>query len=131
MIESGWIFPNGTECPCGDDSLLIHDLVVIHFIKGLKFQDSKSFEIITKELDDLWDKQEHREFYTNYAIRRLGWIKVGTSIWHDIRYAGYDWQSDLIKPYEENGYMPRNMCLSSSSYLPIKCNVLRTIGQGK
>ena len=90
-----------------------------------------SFEIIKKEIDDLWDKQGPREFYANYAIRRLGWIKVGSSIWPDIRYAGYAWQSNLVRPYEENGYMPRNMCLSSSSYLPLKCNVLRTIGRGK
>ena len=131
MIESGWIFPDGTEYSCGDDNWMFHDLVVIHFIQGLKFLDSKSFEIIKKEIDDLWDKQGPNQFYANYAIRRLGWIKVGSSIWHDIRYAGYDWQHELIRTYEENGYMPRNMYLSSTSYLSLKCNVLRTIGRGK
>jgi len=121
MIETGWIFPDGTNCPCGD--FIIHDLVVIQFINRLKLQDPETFAIVEKELDDLWKKQGSRNLYSTYAIRRLGWIKVGTSIWHNITYAGYDWQTDLIQPYLENNYHPQNLGLSSTSYLPLKCKV--------
>lgn len=130
MIESGWIFPDGTEYSCGGDSFTIHDLVVKRFIRGLRFQDLETQRIISKEIDDLFWKHGARNLYADYAIRKLGWIKVGTSIWHDIKYAGYDWQSDLIKPYEDRGYMPKNMYFSSSSYLPLKCNVLLAIRNG-
>lgn len=130
MIESGWIFPDGTEYSCGGDSWTIHDLVVMQFIKGLQFQDSETQRIIQKEIDDLREQQGSRNLYANYAISRLGWIKIGTSIWHDIKYAGYDWQDKLIKPYEENGYTPKNMYISASSYLPLKCNILRAIRNG-
>jgi len=130
MIETGWIFPDGTDYPCGVDGFTIHDLVVIKFIKGLKSQEPEAFAIITKEIDDLLEKHGSRNVYANYAINRLGWIKVGTSIWHDIIYAGYDWQSDLIKPYVDNNYMTQNKGLSSSSYLKLNCDVRLTLRKG-
>lgn len=130
MIESGWIFPDGTEYSCGGDSCTIHDLVVMQFIRGLRFQDLDTKKIIEKEIDDLFFEYGSRNLYADYAIRRLGWIKVGTSVWHDIKYAGYDWQTHLIKPYEEHGYMPENMYFSSSCYLPLKCNIKLAILNG-
>ena len=131
MIESGWIFPDGTEYSCGRDSFTVHDLVVMRFVKGLKSQDMETYRIVKKEIDDLYERQGSRNLYANYAIRRLGWIKIGTSIWDDIKYAGYHWQSDLIKPYEEKGYRLLNMYVSSSYYLPLKCDISRAIRDGK
>lgn len=131
MIESGWIFPDGSEYSCGGDSFTVHDMAVMRFVKGLKSQDLEIYTAIKKEIDDLYWKHGARNLYADYAIRRLGWIKIGTSIWHDIKYAGYDWQSDLIKPYEEKGYRTQNMYVSSSYYLPLKCNILQAIRDGK
>ena len=130
MIETGWIFSDGTEYPCGVDGFTVHDLVVIQFIKGLKLLEPETYAIIKKEIDDLWDRQGSRNLYANYAINRLGWIKVGTSIWHNIIYAGYDWQSDLVKPYVENNYIPQNKCLSSNSYLTLNLDVQLTLRKG-
>ena len=130
MIETGWIFPDGTEYSCGGDSSTGHDLAVAKFIRGLRFQDLETQRKINQEIDDLFFEYGSRNLYSNYAIRRLGWIKVGTSIWHDIKYAGYDWQADLVKPYDECGYHPDNMYFSSNSYLPIKCNILLAIRNG-
>ena len=130
MIESGWIFPDGTEYLCGGNCFTVHDVVVKNFINGLKSQDLKAQIMIEKEIDDLFFEYGSRDLYANYAIRRLGWIKVGTSLLHNIKYAGYDWQSDLIQPYEENGYTIENMYFSSSSYLPLKCNILLAIRNG-
>lgn len=39
MIESGWIFPDGSEYSCGGDSFTVHDMAVMRFVKGLKSQD--------------------------------------------------------------------------------------------
>ena len=130
MIETGWVFPDGTDYPCGVDGFTVHDLVVIHFIKGLKLQDPQAFAIIQKEIDNLYEKQGSRNLYASYAINRLGWIKVGSSIWHNIIYAGYDFQSDLVKPYVENNYIPQNKHLSSSSYLKLNCDVQSTLRKG-
>ncbi len=130
MIENGWIFPDGVEYLCGGDTFCIHDLAVMHFINGLKFQNIEAHKIISTEIDDLFWKYGARNLYANYAIRRLGWIKIGSSILHDIKYAGYDWQLDLIKPYEEHGYRTINMYFSSSNYLEIKCDILLAIKKG-
>ena len=130
MIETGWIFPDGTEYSCGGDSFTIHELVVEEFIRGLRFQDLDIKKQIEKEINDLFWKHGSRDLYENYAICRLGWIKVGTSVWHDIKYAGYDWQFNLIFPYAEQGYSPHNMYYSSSLYLPINCNILLAIKNG-
>lgn len=130
MIESGWIFPDGTEYLCGGDCFTTHNKVVKDFIEGLGLQDIETKKIIEKEIDDLFWERGSRNLYVDYAIRRLGWIKVGTSIWHNITYAGYDWQPDLIKPYEENGYLIENLYFSSSSYLPLKCDILLAIRNG-
>lgn len=131
MIENGWIFPDGLEYSCGEDSFTVHDLVVMRFVEGLKSQNLETYTIIKKEIDDLYWKHGARNLYADYAIRRLGWIKIGTSIWHDIKYAGYDWQLDLIKPYEEKDYRLINMYISSSYYLPLECNIFQAIRDGK
>lgn len=130
MIETGWIFPDGTEFSCGGYSFIMHDYAVEAFIRGLRFHDLEIKKQIEKEIDDLLWKYGTLDAYEDYAIRRLGWIKVGTSLLRDIKYAGYDWQSNLIFPYEEQGYFPNNMYYSSSSYLPINCNILLTIKNG-
>lgn len=131
MIESGWIFPDGTEYVCGGDNLIIHDVAVKRFIHGLQFQDSSLHSMLEKEIDDFYWEHGARSLYADYAIRRLGWIKVGTSIWHNITYAGYDWQSDLIRPYEEKGYHIVNKYFSSSCFLSLKCDILLAIRNGK
>jgi len=131
MIESGWIFPDGTEYSCGGDNFVIHELAVRNFVQGLKFQNSEAQRLISEEIDEFYFGHGSRNLYTDYAIQRLGWIKVGTSICHDIKYAGYDWQSDLIRKYDEHGYLPKNMHFSSSNYLPLKCNILLAIRNGE
>lgn len=131
MMESGWIFPDGTEYVCGGDNLVIHALAVKKFIRGLRFQDLEVKKRIEKEIDDFYWQHGSLNLYLNYAINRLGWIKVGSSIWHDIQYAGYDWQPDLVKPYEEIGYQLKNRLLSSSSFLPVNCDILLAIRNGE
>ena len=128
-MKTGWIFPDGTSYPC-DDGFTMHDLVVMQFIRGLKSVQPDTFATIQKEIDDLWDKQGSRNFYANYAINRLGWIKVGSSILHNITYAGYDWQSGLIEQYVEDDYTPQNRGLSSSSYLPLNCDIRLILKKG-
>lgn len=133
MIENGWIFPDGTEFECGNFPFTIHDWVVKKFIEGLKLQDLETQKIIQKEIEDLFftlNFSKKKTLYSDYAISRLGWIKVGTSIWHDIKYAGYDWQTELVKPYEDAEYRPVNMCISESSYLHIKCDIRLAIMNG-
>lgn len=130
MIESGWIFPNGTEYACGGDNLIMHDAVVKHFIRGLRFQDLTIQKMISKEIDDWFLEHGSVNLYSDYAICRLGWIKVGTTIWQNITYAGYDWHQDLVNVYEENGYHIQNRYLSSSCFLSLQCNILLAIKNG-
>lgn len=131
MIESGWIFPDGSEYVCGGDNLIIHDRAVQWFVQGLQFQDSIAQKMISKEIEDFYWEHGVRSLYADYAIRRLGWIKVGTSLWRGITYAGFDWQANLIRPYEEDGYHIKNMYLSSSCFLQLKCNILLAIRNGR
>ena len=128
MIETGWIFPDGTEYPCGGDCLTIHEAVPKYFINGLP--DSAVKAQIQEEIEELLFKC--RDPYSRFAICRLGWIKVGTSVRHDIKYAGYDFQSELVAPYEECcGYYLDNMYCSSDEYLPIEgCDIVQTINNG-
>lgn len=131
MLETGWIFPDGTEDQCGVCYCSSHEQEVFQFIRGLKFQNPEIKKIIEKEIDELYWKKGSDNLYSIYAIQRLGWIKVGTSILQEIKYAGYDWQIDLIKPYEEKGYKLVNMCFSSSEFLPLSCNILKAIREGR
>ena len=131
MIESEWIFPDGIEYACGGDNLIVHEIAVKYFIRGLQFQDTSLHSTLVKEVDDFYWDHGARSLYTDYAIRRLGWIKVGTSIWHNITYAGYDWQSDLVRPYDESGYHIVNKYFSSSSLLTLKCDILLAIRNGR
>lgn len=127
MLERGWIFPDGTEYDCGID---IHDAVVSKFIDGLEFFDKEIYDKIYKEVDDLfWEHIGAKNLYSDYAIERLGWIKVGTSVWHNLVYAGYDWQEELIEPYENEEYSIIGRWHESESYFPIDCDVVKVIQQ--
>lgn len=83
-----------------------------------------------KEIDDLFFQFGSKDLYVNYAIERLGWIKIGTSVWHTVTYAGFDWQRQFIEPYIEGGYGLSNKYISSANYLKIDCNILRAIREG-
>ena len=126
MIEEGWIFPDGNEYEIG--GLDIHTNPVQRFVEGLQFQNKKLYEQIDAEIEEIFFK--HRDPYTHYAITRLGWIKVGTAGLPYITIAGYDWQYDLVAPYEKNGFSISDMCCSPKNYLELKCNILRAIRQG-
>jgi hypothetical protein len=125
MMERGWIFPDGTEYDCGID---IHDAVVSKFIDGLEFFDKEIYDKIQMEIEGLSHKYGLRNLYSDYAIERLGWIKVGASVWHNLQYAGYDWQEELIESYEkEYSIIVRGG--GSESYLPIDYDVVKVIQQ--
>ena len=146
MIDSGWIFPDGTEYFCDKNK---HDLIVSMFIRGLRFQDLETQKKINQEInqeinqginqgiddflhgstDRFSNNVLRRLVLKNYALRKLGWIRVDSKIQH-INYAGYDWQAKLVNPYDEYGYETDNRHLSSSFYLPIKCNILLAIKNG-
>ena len=128
-MESGWIFPDGTEYLC--NCFTVHSKIVQDFIQGLEFQNLEKFKKISQEIEDLQFEYGTHQLYENYAIRKLGWIKVGTSYLHIITYAGYDWQSELVKPYENLEYVLENQFYSSSNFMPINCNILSTIRKGK
>ena len=131
MIESGWIFPDGTEYSCGADSFEIHPIPVEKFIRGLRFQDLGLKKQIEEEIEDFYDKYGSRNLYDRYAIYRLGWIKVNNLYSKNIQYAGYDWQQGIVKPYEDSGYDLFNEYCSPSSYLPLSCNVILAIRNGE
>ena len=126
MLERGWIFPDGTEYDCGID---IHDAVVSQFIDGLEIFNKEIYDKIQKEIDDLSWKCGLRNLYSDYAIEKLGWIKVGASVLHNLQYAGYDWQEELVEPYEKEGYSILGRWCESESYFPIECNVVKVIQQ--
>ena len=130
MMETGWIFPDGTEYPCGGDYLKIHEVVPKYFINGLP--NSAIKEQIEEEIDELFFKC--RDPYSRFAIEKLGWIKVGTSIRRVITYAGYDFQSELVAPYEEcGGYYLDDMYYSSDQYLPMDMDgrsIVQAINEG-
>ena len=130
MIEIGWITPDGTEIRCGGDSWIVHDLAVIKFIRGLRFLNLDLKKKIDEEIEELFFKCGSRDLYSSYAIKRLGWIKVGAGVWHGIQYAGFDWQNAMVYAYEEAGYNIDNLYLSSNSYLAINCNILLAIKNG-
>ena len=130
MIDSGWIFPDGTEYACGCDSIEIHPIAVEKFIRGLRFQDLNLKNQIEEEVEDFYDKHGPRNLYDKYAIYRLGWIKVNCLYSKNIQYAGYDWQQSIVKPYEDDGYDLIDEFCSPSSYLPLTCNVLLAINNG-
>ncbi len=127
MVEFGWIFPDGTEYNTGFD---IHETAVEEFIRGLRFFDLKLKRQFDDELEDLFFDEGGSYYRSNFAIRRLGWIKVGQIPFHVIKYAGYDWQSDLVAPYEEQGYQIDNLYERRCDYIPIKCNILLAIRNG-
>ncbi len=130
MITDGWIFPDGTEYYCGGESFEIHDTVVIDFIRGLRFYDLELKLKLDKMIEDLFFKYGGRDLYPNFAVERLGWIKVSSLIIQRFDYAGFDWQQDLIKPYEDQGFTPNNWYRSSSLYIPTKCNYRLAIRNG-
>lgn len=130
MIEIGWITPDGTEIRCGGDSWIVHELAVIKFIRGLRFQNLELKKKIDEEIEDWRLKYGSYCLYPDYAIERLGWIQVGAGLFHGIEYAGFDWQKNMIFPYKEAGYRVENMYVPHSSYLKIDCNILLAIKNG-
>jgi hypothetical protein len=124
MMERGWIFPDGTEYDCGID---IHDAVVSKFIEGLEIFDKEIYDKIQMEIEGLSHKYGLRNLYSDYAIEKLGWIKVGTSVFHNLQYAGYDWQEELIEPYEKEEFSIIGRWHESESYFPIDCDVVKVI----
>ena len=89
--------------------------------------DKEIYDKIYKEIDDLFWEYGSKNLYSNYAIERLGWIKVGTSVWHNLVYAGYDWQQVLVEKYENEGYGIIAKWHSEENYFPIDCDVVKVL----
>lgn len=131
MIENnGWIFPSGEEIDLEKEGIWWHQLVITRFISGLKSQNPQAYEIINKEMEELGEKPGSRAII-EFAITRLGWIKVGAAAWHEVSYAGYDWQSDLVREYEEDGWSLKSLHFPSKDYLNINCKYYLRIVRGR
>ena len=86
MILSGWILPDGSEIKCVSNSTLNGHIAVLK--KYFNVTNSKDLSSIA--LDD-------------YAITKLGWIKVINGYYKYVFYKGED-NYNMIKHYEEFGY---------------------------
>ena len=89
MVLSGWILPDGSEIHCLSCSTLRGHINVIK--KYLETNKNKDYDYtIDYQLDD-------------YAVKKMGWIKVINEPYKYVFYSGKD-KYDICIHYEKFGY---------------------------
>ena len=102
MLVSGLIFHDGTYYPCESSNSFSHTDIFLAFFEGLRIKNiSLYFDL--KEIYEKYVGNECNGFienaYTDFPIKFLGWIKVGTSLERNIVYAGYKFQEKYLEDY--------------------------------
>ena len=114
MISCGWIFPDGTEYDL-DEELRGHYLVFEHFFNWLQGTDEALYNQILNEMND-----PHWLMNIDcYAIMRLGWIRVGHADRMVVECAGFSFQEEYIRPYEEANWIIESEGMSDKYFIKI------------